>query len=815
MKLWLKDFKCFEKFELEIPDVGIILISAPSGSGKSTILNAIVYALYGKIMNTGKNKKPYRHGSTGGCSVTLEYLGLHITRTSKPNRVVLKSKKENTEGDAAQNIIEQTIGMNFDEFTAGAMVKGGGSTGSVLSMTPTEQLHFIQKLAHIDGEAYKTQIKEKRKEYETLSAEKTGAIEMNKSIVEKLKKKYEVPPEDPKISGEQIKGLQDKINKANKNISIISSRSVELNTLLKAQKKQGADEKNRQTEITKLEIEIETLQKSITDAENKLLTSEELAKLTNEITEGSKYQADRQVYIDYISQLEKCDALGEAYFNEISEKVTEYESGPYVDWEISEEIILEANKVYEEWKKHHLDQEVNLRRKIEAKDTVEKIFTFIKKIPDLMASTKNIKKISDMINFLEDVIRESRVKLDFKIFECPACNEKLCIEDDVLVQVDPNSIDEPINELERESLLSRINVVSKKLDILRSVQPIMSTESPDLENIEEPTDPNWLKQGLVEYKAYVKNQKILKDRTLPVSIQKLYDGLKEPTEIDLTINLAELNKKLSIQRTKKDEHEQAKKLKDHLTKEFVTKNKKLDVLKKVQLTNNGSDDVSYEDLQNELTNNLQRTIDLKKEIEGHETIIAAYKEFIEYKKHRKELKDELDNIITLIKTKKQYEDNVEGCLGLEEACKEAEILALEKTVTGINAHSEIYLKEMFEDPITVYLTTVKETSKSVKLQMNTLVEYKDTIYDSIDELSSGERQRCDLAFLLGVSDMLSGSILLLDECLNNLNEEINTDILSKLKAYISANNKLCIVIAHEVKDEALGIFDDIVKLNND
>ena len=156
------------------------------------------------------------------------------------------------------------------------------------------------------------------------------------------------------------------------------------------------------------------------------------------------------------------------------------------------------------------------------------------------------------------------------------------------------------------------------------------------------------------------------------------------------------------------------------------------------------------------------------------------------------------------------EKQLEGFYGLEEAGKEAEIIALEETVKSINEHARIYLEQMFEDPILVRLECIKDNGKKgIKLQLNTVVEYQGETYEDIEELSGGERQRCDMAYLLAVNDMLGSNILMLDECLNNLDSSINKEVLSLVRDM--CGHKMIMVVSHEA---VKGVFDSEVEISH-
>ena len=97
IKISLTNFKCWDKKTVEIPDNGLTLLSGKSGAGKTTILEAFIFALFG----TGSKLPSY--GKTN-CKVQLTFNDFDITRTKRPNRLVLKHNKNTYEDDAAQAI---------------------------------------------------------------------------------------------------------------------------------------------------------------------------------------------------------------------------------------------------------------------------------------------------------------------------------------------------------------------------------------------------------------------------------------------------------------------------------------------------------------------------------------------------------------------------------------------------------------------------------------------------------------------------------------------------------------------------------------
>ena len=150
-------------------------------------------------------------------------------------------------------------------------------------------------------------------------------------------------------------------------------------------------------------------------------------------------------------------------------------------------------------------------------------------------------------------------------------------------------------------------------------------------------------------------------------------------------------------------------------------------------------------------------------------------------------------------------------LGLVASDKEAQILSLKTTISKINLYSKWYLDRIFEedkDKISVSLQSHKLSAKGdLKPKINTRINYKGCQYDSYDDFCGGESQKCELAFLFGVNDMLGSKIVLLDECVNNLDAENNMKILYTLKKITEQGNKLTIAISHEA---VRGVFESVI-----
>ena len=155
MKIILTNFRHHKHLELEFDDKGFFLISGKSGVGKTTLLNAIYHGFYGKC------RKPYTHG-TNTCIVEITYRDLYIKRSNRPNRLIVNYCGEEYEDDSAQNVIEKYLFMNHTEFLVSSYIVQR-IDNSVISMTPSDQLKFVEKIAFADKTHQ--EIREKCKEH--------------------------------------------------------------------------------------------------------------------------------------------------------------------------------------------------------------------------------------------------------------------------------------------------------------------------------------------------------------------------------------------------------------------------------------------------------------------------------------------------------------------------------------------------------------------------------------------------------------------------------------------------------------------------
>ncbi|HMP28232.1 MAG TPA: SMC family ATPase [Saprospiraceae bacterium] len=800
MKLKLTDFRCHANRTFNIPESGLINISGDSGDGKSTIFSAIVYVLYGKI--PGKYKRPYARKKTT-CKVRLQYeaLGLDITRT-KPKNIIVKTSDQTYEGDAAQCIIEDTIGMTYDEFIAGAYIIQR-SNASVLSMTPTEQVKFIEILASTNADNFKLLIKEKQKNISDTLLKLQGKMESFQTLLREAETNLSEEPETPqeiqdgidpskirldikdkdklaRAIQDEIEGLQPALEKSRKNDAKYKANKEKIEILKATIKSNNQSIKK----IGKLE-DVEPLKKQLEDLKDRLIYNKKLLAV----------QERKQKFLEAFEEYKSSTEL--TLKNIESTLLTKEQIV------ILEDELTFALEYKEEYDREKAVYDSLAKKKTSAKKKISSIFQDIKNDSFLksVGLDKNIKTPIKMIKTLKAIQEQISCTL-----ECPSCNATVFITKGKLkistfTSSGTSSGRDEHNELQRDKIENWIGDLSKYTeDANNHIEFVM----------EEPKDVMAMQKNYMRRKRDLEEYEKLKEQKLPPVLSKMESSIQKdeeklleydlkPEDIDYLESEIEETKKV-VEKIERQTEDLAMLQNQNLANQ--NKIKKLEE----SLDTFNKDGTASKKIEESLSNATKKMIGINEEISDLRDILENIKEYEDYQSQLLNIKTQKRRIKKL---KRQINDEtslLEGYIGLQDICKEAEILALEDTVNSINEHAKIYLDYFFEDPILVRLECVKEvkSKKSFKLQMNTSIEYKGDTFGDIEELSGGERQRCDMAYLLAVSDILGGKMLLLDECLNNLDASINTEVLGLVRD-LCGTEKLVLVISHEA---VKGLFDD-------
>jgi len=203
-----------------------------NGAGKSSIIEAIVFALFGKTIRKTTEKSITHNLSKSQCKVTLVVNdNITITRTKKPPSLIVDSNGENCTLEGIQQTqanLEKILNTNYNVFLA-SIVFGQQNSINFLSSSPEEKRSIIQSFLNVTDlfknrskiKSLKTRYNNEKKIAVTLhseSAQKVNSLKTKKSNLRKNRKDAYalLSPEKEKfirkMSFTDIKDLENKRN---------------------------------------------------------------------------------------------------------------------------------------------------------------------------------------------------------------------------------------------------------------------------------------------------------------------------------------------------------------------------------------------------------------------------------------------------------------------------------------------------------------------------------------------------------------------------------------------------------------------------
>ena len=480
-------------------------------------------------------------------------------------------------------------------------------------------------------------------------------------------------------------------------------------------------------------------------------------------------------------------------------------------------------------------ERLQIQKEKEDRDEANKILKNVLSLAkaEYPKQTTRIKKEKALLKFLEKeekTLSEKYEKLSVnvvaqkeyksKIYKCPCCDNNLFINEggDLALFDGENKPSDENKTDEVNEVRLKLGNIKEWVEKLRKIVPILDAK---------PTKPtikyNYNKnledsKKIDEYKRLQREMSELKDlldnNNLPPLIQSLFEeleilGKNFPKKFIPERELEKIEEEISEVSGELEEGWRVKSGWSSLTREINIRKKKVETIErslkeKKFLTSSSR---NSKKIQEEISQIQKDSFRCSTDLSELQEKFVAVSEYETHKRNLEEienLKNEKENYIT---RSSQIKRKLNGAMGLEEASREAEILAMQATIESINEHAKFYLDKMFPNPIEVYLKGYKTTAKGeYRTQLNTVVSYRGD-ESSIDDLSGGEAQRCELAFLLAVNDMIGSPVILLDECLNNLDAEVNMETIIHLKEL--AEDKLIFVSSHEA---VKGTFDQVIEL---
>lgn len=815
----LRNFRTHRDKKIVLPgDNGLFLFSGESGTGKSTIFEAFAYALYGSDVVT----KPYSHG-TRTCEVSVDFPELFVKRTSSPNTLCVIVKQKGSkgtpfEGEEAQTCIDKFMGMKWDEFSLSSYIKQGIES-SILSLTPAKQMEYIESIALTSGihKKYKEVIKKRIAERKTELVGLESEINLlDRQLIEeqdeqKDEQKIDISslPNADELSAELV-SLKEELKTQKVYLSHLQDHLVE---------EEKKEQKSNESEETRnaLVSDIKQLKKSLSSFDELKMT-QRISELDVELDICESLA----LFLGFKKKKDKFEKTKKDYFDEIESKKKECEKSII---ENVDEIRSQKQELLKKVKKRdeHFQFVKGVIEEVKEEFELEQMNTSIKKLVSFL-DLKEQENDTEIASNLKKLVNAYAKDITQKKLKCPECDHSLSLvvshDDTCLVKYSKKKTDET-KEVSIGKIVKKLNVLFQRRHKVKHwnksvgdikdelVELIQSTKGLQEKDLEKELEDLVAASQLSNVKKEKKKEyvAILKSRKLPLSIQQIQDELnreeekykdhdkkvKNPEKYDF----AKISEEIRDIKYKLARYQQDKQLlidKEQELQSMTVSQSKLKMSKSLQ------DVIMWTRV---FINGLQDEI---RNVESQKDYVSRYQDIVA---KRKKLVKKQEQLEKLKETRKKYTVEVESFLVLERLLKQAESEAVEETLEAINNFAKLYLDEMFSDPILVRLSSEKESKKGdKKVQMNTYVQYKGSVYDKVTSLSGGEYQRVNLAFILAINELLGSRFLLLDECTNNLDAGTSIDIFTKLRD-VCGKTKQIFVISHE---EISGVFDEVINL---
>lgn len=173
------------------------------------------------------------------------------------------------------------------------------------------------------------------------------------------------------------------------------------------------------------------------------------------------------------------------------------------------------------------------------------------------------------------------------------------------------------------------------------------------------------------------------------------------------------------------------------------------------------------------------------------------------------IKEKREDLLVLQNELKRMHEKLTHLKYLRELCIKIECETLQSTVDSINETMNQITDMMFDDPISVKMQLFKpiKSKDLTKANVNITISLKGGDYDSIWELSSGERNRVNLAVTIALARISPVPFVLFDECVSSLDADLRERSIKAMRDMLT--NKTVIDIEHFVVE---GLFDNIITL---
>lgn len=808
----LKHFMCWDDYTLELGP-GVTLLKGPSGVGKSTIFKAISWCLYGRIRKV--NPKKNEHAKT---SVTLVVDGITITRKKKPNLFKVVTEKEEYEDQLAQDYINKRYGL-YDVWWSGCYATQR-LFNHFLESAVKEKTEIINQLAFndIDPTTYIKRIETtlsneekilKQAEYDYMLKKeifqsKYKDVEDKNMTKEQLLLEEQELTQQLKEEKEHYNHIKQEKEKYDKHCLLlettkqsIQKHTININVIHQKQKENDNNLSDYNMFTNKTESELVSMQ-------HQHLRVIELQQKLASYKEYSNIKVTQKDYEETI--------VREAQVNEMKKKCKAFNI-PYDKTINQRKVELQNIIQWREW--------------MEQNNKIEKLQSQIKscqikELPTVPMPNDTIKEwetqyesSQKQLNTIEYDLKQAI--LQSKLLECPSCGVALLYKPHCLEVSKKNNNKTSISDLEKEkrALENKIKTLRVNIDNAKGdYEKQLKTYHQSLKEIQSHNATVEYKRQQFDFELVEllktkmeKPKKEYKDKRILDQLYKDYKNIESIQYIEEPKwNSTMIMKSLEYQKLQ-TELDGLETVDDSFLENYTHYKKLIQEQSKLRQELKPVENMLHQLQQDQ--DRIQKTmIDKEFPIEELELNIKEIKNKIETTQiYQHMIKD-----YELVKEKEEiYETNknkVERFQKLLHMAKTTENELLEKIVTILNAQISDVCKTMFTEDIVVDIQLYKDLKSGEKKNtVETHIYHRGDHYEDPSELSIGEQDRLSLAFIFAFSTFSNFPCIILDECLNSVQEELKMKVFESIKQFVP--NKMVVCALH---DSCEGDFDTIIDI---
>ena len=807
MKLKLKNFRCYLEKDFDFGSEGLVLLSGPSGAGKSTILMSIMFVLYG----TGNKLTAF--GKTS-CQVEMDFDELNITRTKRPNRLVVVNTRTNEEfeDDAAQGIINERFGTAF-EVTSYVQQN---AVNSFIMMSPLEKLAFLEKFAFhgVDLSQLKGRcqsiIKKRNEELISTTSQLEMASDHCKTLIKPERVHFPIKTNNRenamKNETVRLKNCKILIKRAEKDLQALTeeladTRVYTTQVVSKREMAESLREKIEQLEFDKNTTHYEgdeRLQQYETDLKL-FLSRKELLVLQD------RYDQDK-VRLETMQENER---------KEIRKEIETIEASLWKEYSAEEvnKTVIEYQQLIRDAEK--LERLKTLKEKHQVNEEI------LEENKQALSAAKE--KLSEKKELLAKLV------LQQESYECPSCHVSLRLQDSELhlledelpesdigiddVKKDITQLSRTVNKLEylvpeEESKLKRYTeIIAEIATIEEQYEEEIPTQAEaestieymkeykrsqsELDKRRKKLEAN-IKEKVFSSSLELFKEQLAKQKEVIKDIEKNLKGEKSATEIDEE----ELRHVIQIQKQNKEKLSGYEKQIKTLTKELKIVTESLAEIEE-KFKAKYAEIRESAIVETEMSAKTEEIRHLKLKAGLHEQNVTKIEEYKKYKDELARYTEWTRKVQDLTETEGKTRKRYAAATLLKDKILEAESLAILNVISSINVHAQEYLDLFFPvDPIVVRLLPFKTTKKKTsKPQVNIEIDYKGMEAD-ISMLSGGELARVVLAYTLALAEIFNSPMIMLDESTASLDQDMTSIVMEGIRK--NFGNKLTVIIAHQV-----------------